>query len=123
MPSIEFGDRYQRAVLWVQTGVDSYGEPITDPPVELRVRWIEGPIDVLRADGTHIVANARVQVFRDLAIGDLLWLGKLTDWYGSGSGGDDDGVMRVATWEKTPDLKGRMFLRYANLVKHKDTPT
>jgi len=51
-----------------------------------------------------------------------MWLGELADWYGSGSGTNDDEVMWVVRQINVPDIKNRVARREVWLSKAQDGP-
>lgn len=134
MPSLEEMDRHQRAVLWtLKTGrsrYDKFGNPVTDAPVEVWVRWIDGVIDTLRPDGTPLRLDAQVIADQDIPIGSVMWLAvgcpddddAVSFYYSEGSGGEDTGLMTVETRKFGLDLKGREDRWEFGLSKFMDTP-
>lgn len=127
MPALEGMGRHQKAVLWEKTGVDRYGETVRATPVELDVRWEEGSTDMLLPDGTKVKLEGVVVTNRAVPEGSLMWLAPnaalspLEQWYGTGSAGDDSGVMMVHSKDTAPDLKGRNVRYELNMVKYRDT--
>lgn len=121
MPSIEVADLHQYAVLWAATGTNSYGEPTTAAPVELRCRWLWGQHMAGGAAGGTQPRDATVIVAQPVEEGSLMWEGRLAEWYGTGSAGDDSAVMQVVSVRHTPDLKNRHFRRELGLRYFRDT--
>jgi hypothetical protein len=120
MPSIETFHRHDDAVLWPFSGYDDQGKPTVGSPVEIKVRWIEGRKDMANPAGDAVVVSARAVVDRVVAIHSHMWLGTLDEWYGSGSAGDDIGLMEVVARGNIPDLKGRKRLKTVGLSKLHD---
>lgn len=122
MPPPETFCRHQKAVLWARTGTDDYGQPIVAAPVEIDVRW-DGPTrrEVLDAQGNTIAIDAEVSCIQTIKVGSVMWLGKLTDWYGTGSAGTEVGLMEVKLYREVPDIKGREIRRTVSLMRLNDT--
>jgi len=121
MPPIERVNRHDDAILWDVTGVDAYGEPLRDDPVELKVRWENNRSEMLDANGQSITVDATAVVAQDVTVGALMWQGLLDDWYGTGSSGSDNGLCQVVAFSKIPDLKGRNYRRTVGLMRFRGT--
>lgn len=111
MPPIEEHDRWQKAVHWPITGKTRHNEPTKGAAEELDARWKWGRRSVTSAQGTPVAVDATVIVVQEVAVGDLMWLGELSEWNATGSAGPNTSVMEVLTYSETPDIKGR-FVRY-----------
>lgn len=70
-------ERRQAAVYWGKTAEDEYNKPIVSSPVELRVRWVDKEAENLDANGNVIRTDVELVVDRELALGSVLWKGKL----------------------------------------------
>lgn len=120
---IERDDLHQKAVLWLKTGTDRYGRPVTGTPVQINVRWewVSG----LSISAASQVAglDATVACDREVPLEARMWLGELADWYGSGSDTLDDEVCEVVRKHTTPDIKNRSTRHVVGLKKLKDSPT
>lgn len=126
MPSQETSHRHQTALYFPFAGVDDYGQPIvSSSPTELSVRWEFGRAETTDPQGNTVVVDAIVHVDRRITVGSEMWLGELEDWIGTGSGsaGSDDEVMRVVSYNETPDVKGRKFYREVGLQFKGDSPS
>jgi hypothetical protein len=125
MPSPELSHRYQAALLWNVTGVDRYGQRTVAPPVQVRVRWNHNRTEMLDPHGNQTTLDASVIVAQEVTIGSLMWLGLLSDWYGTGSGtggvGGDDELMEVKTSKRVPDIKNRFQQRELGLMRFRGT--
>lgn len=112
MPILEDDDRLDRAVYWAAAGVDASGEPVFDEPIELRVNWRQRRTQTVSAAGSLMALDAQVTADRRLPLDSRLWLAPdatsdaLAQWYSSGSAGQADEVMRVATQGEVRDAKG-----------------
>lgn len=119
------GRRTQKVIVWRKAGTNRYGDPVVGTPGEFTVRWEKTRKDMMAPDGTRINVDV-VMVYGpdlcDLAVEDAVWLGGLEDWYGTGSGGQESDVMRVAALDYVPNVRGTAAYREAGLVKHRDTP-
>src|SRR5690606_12008808 len=96
---------------------DVHGEPTFASPVELDVRWEYRNTEEIDPQGNTIVTNALAVVDRDLSVDDCMWLGELADWLGTGTGVVEAEIMRVASFSKIPDVKGRHYRRVARLQR------
>jgi hypothetical protein len=121
--SIEQDDLFQTALLWVKTGRDRQGQPVvTNTPVEIPCRWLWQRSETVDVDGSVIALDAMVVVDREVTVGSQMWDGTLSDWLGTGSTGNDDEVMRVATFKKTPDIDAIEFRYKVGLKRFRDQP-
>jgi hypothetical protein len=108
----------QTAVYWESTGFDDYGQPTFASPVEVAVRWEDVAEEFIDASGTRQVSKSKVFVGVDLEAGGLLRLGDLDAVEASSFPADprdDDGVDAIRSFTKTPDFKGKQYLRVAML--------
>jgi|HubBroStandDraft_2_1064218.scaffolds.fasta_scaffold04681_6 hypothetical protein len=125
---VEEDDCWDTALLWTATfGVDPQGGATFAAPVQLTypngVRWLPTARQVLDAAGNLTALDAQAVVLQDIAIGSLMWLGSLSDWYGTGSGSGpvntaDDARMVVKTFSKTPSIDGRFYRRVVGLMRY-----
>lgn len=123
MPSLEVKDCKQRAVLWAFSGYGDDGQHRFDTPEEIRVRWTDKQSQVVDKDGNNVALDATVVVLQLVAIGSLMWLGTLSDWYATGSAGIGTGLMIVKTTDFSTDIKNRATRRTVGLQRYKDKPT
>lgn len=119
MPAPETSNRYQTAVLWPTTTPDAFGQLQVGSPIEIRVRWNTKRSEAQGPNGGTITLDGQASVLQDIAIGSHMWLGTLEDFYGTGSGSaeEDTEVMRVATFNATPDIKNRYQQRTVGLQR------
>lgn len=123
MPAPEKKDRRQKALWWQKTGVDNYGQPTVAPPVEIMVRWENKRDESISNTGEPIGIDASVQLGQRVYPGDLMWLGALEDWVGTGSNDTGNEIMQVDSYDEVPNIKARKDpLRIAKLVLFKSTP-
>ena len=129
MPHMEQAYRRQRAVLWEATGAtDEFSQPTLSAPVEIIVRWVNKRKEMIDPQGNKVSVDATAVVNQAVPIGSEMWLAPLvTDsaldqWYGTGSAGQDSGVMQVIADNFTPDIKNRVNRRTVGLMKFKDSP-
>jgi hypothetical protein len=122
MPSLEVKDCKQRAVLWALSGYGDDGQHRFSAPAEVRVRWTDKQSQVVDKDGNNVALDATVVVLQVIAIGSLMWLGTLDDWYATGSGGVGTGLMIVKTTDFSTDIKNRATRRTVGLQRYKDKP-
>lgn len=122
MPPIWSRNLNQKITLWAITGRDRYGDTTLADPIQVRARIEKTNTEALASDGAPIALDAIVTVNLEVDIGSKVWLGKLVDWYGTGSAGYDSEVMEVVTVTEIPTVKARGKLRELGLKKFKDTP-
>ena len=120
MPAMETSFRRQKATLWAKVGVDAYNEPTVSAPVVIKVRWVWVKKQVTDAEGNKRAIDATAVVNRDIATGSIMWLGELDDWVGTGSGGNDDELMEVVSYDETEDIKARNKRRTVTLAFYRD---
>lgn len=101
----------QKCVLWPLEGnTDIYGQPGYGSPEEIDCRWDDANEDFIDAFGNTQISKAKLIVDRDLNLGDKLMLGYL-DSDVDDDPEDNEGVWSVRAFMKTPDVKGKKFLR------------
>ncbi len=123
MPPIETFERHQKAVLWRMTGYDRYGQPqVSATPEELTVRWEWKHREEKTTDRYEVDIDAIAVVDQVIEEGSNMWLGALTDWYGTGSGGEDSEVLQVKYYDEVPDIKDRYIRRTVGLAFFRDNP-
>jgi hypothetical protein len=125
VPSIEYVDRWQTAVLWLKAGTDRYGEPMLGAPIELAppvhgVRWLDKRRDALDAQGNKVQIDGTVIVDRFIPVGSNMWLGTLDQWYALGSGNIPSRLCWVVSFDGAPDLKNRATRRTVTVKRFKD---
>jgi len=115
MPAFEKRDLKQKAVLWVYSGRNDYGEPIVKSPVEINVRWEKGMKESVDAEGETIGISDIAIVDRYIPIGSIMWLGALSDLPDSPTD-----LRYVADYKEVPDIKGRNVRRQVALRRYSD---
>jgi hypothetical protein len=120
MPPMETRRRHQKAVLWAAAEKTEFGRRQVYPPVELDVRWQNKDDTTTRADGATVRVDAQVVVDREIEPDSIMWLGELEDWYGTGSAGDDSGLMVVVSFSNIPNTKGRRSRLVCKLQRFRD---
>lgn len=136
MPPVESKDLKQTAVLWPWIGYDNYGKPIHGSPVELSplsiprngVRWLTKRRMMTDAQGNVIALDATAVVAQKIDPDSLMWLGTLSDWYGTGSADTTtlgNELMIVKMYNEAPDIKNRSMnkRRDIGMLKYKGAPT
>lgn len=107
--------RKQTCVHWERTGVDDDGQPTFADGVELRVRWEDVNEQYITQDNETLVSRSKVYVARDLAVGDVLWLGSVGDVDDADL--DDPfaqrGAYQIRKFDRIPTLKATDYLRVA----------
>lgn len=124
MPALEVSDLKQKAVLWVRTGYDNFGQPtVSNKPVEIRCRWTWTHREIVDPQGNTIAIDANVAVAQDIPENSHLWLGTLKEWNAlhSGASQPDQNLCEVKVVKKTPDVKGRVRRRELSLMRLHDS--
>jgi len=116
MPSLEQSCRFQDAVLWAAGSIDNYGQYQVQSPVEIKVRWEDVQEEIGDPAGGTVITSSRVFVDRVIAVGSLMWEGKLEDLPTPVTN-----LKRVASYSKIPDIKGRNDRRFVQLVTYSDS--
>jgi hypothetical protein len=126
MPILEDDDLDDRCLYWEYAGDGPDGQPVYEEPAELLVDWRVRHRETLAADGTQLAIDAEVTVDRVIPLGSKLWLAPdpaeeaLPQWYGSGSAGPADEVMRVAARRRTRDTRGNEVRHVVELEWFRD---
>lgn len=105
----------QFAVYWEHHGNDDSGQPLFDPPIEIKCRWDDVHEVFLDLNGNDQVTNAKVMVDRDVVVQGQLWLGRLQDLTSQSVPIENQGAYAIRRFEKTVDKKGKKFVRMALL--------
>ena len=124
MPDQERAYRYQDAVLWVPIGVDRYGKSIMGLPSPIKVRWLHQRTRMLDPKGEALTVDETAIVGQDIPYDSLMWLGSLSDWFGTGSGTGSvvtNTLCVVKAFSKISDVKNRAITRQAGLMRYKGT--
>jgi hypothetical protein len=79
----------------------------------LDVRWEAVQQDALDGQGDVIRLDVQVKVYQDVAIGGIMWLGKLTALPASPTD-----LYEVVTFDKVPGTKGADYERWAGLQRY-----
>lgn len=105
----------QTAVYWGTPLKDGRGSFTYSDPVEVAVRWQDKKEVVTDSKGQELVSKAEVILLQDVDEQGLLFLGDLDDLDSTQE--DDpttvDGAYLIIKFDKSPDLKGREFIRKA----------
>ena len=118
MPSIESGNRLQKALLWNLIGYDPQGENVVaDDPIEILVR-----ADIGKGSGGGAAIRSTMMVDRSIEIGSIMKLGSLEDWLGTGSVESEGNYLKVASYHETRDIKNRGVTRQIMLELYRGTP-
>ena len=105
----------QTAVLWVKTGVNSYGHPTFADPIQIVCRWEDTINEVVDASGTTMISRTRVFVDRDILVGSVLYLGELDSGMTAENVEDYGDAYEVKVFGKVPDIDAEEFVRVAYL--------
>lgn len=103
------------AVLWPNIGYGNNGEVLLGTAVEIRCRWESGRRDALSPDGIVIAVDALVIVKQAIAVGSVIWRGRLADKANA------TGLAEVKIYNEVPDLKGRDVYREVMVILKNDS--
>ena len=108
----------QRVVYWapLTTSTSTGQKRVSSAKLELKVRWVEAKADALSAEGETIRLDAQVKTLQDVAIGGIMWLGKL-----SALPATPTNLYEIVTYDKVPDLKNKGQDRWAGLQRYSNT--
>jgi len=120
MPDIESAWRYQKAVLYMANGYDNYGNPKVDAGIDINVRWEDVTSETVDAKGNTVSIDAVVVVDREIAIGSILWKGRLEDIPGT-TGVPDGDLRQVIKYSEIPDTKAQYFRRLVYCMRFKES--
>ncbi len=122
MPAFEGMDRRDVAVYWPKTGVDKFNEPTRGTPCQIRLNWSADKRVQRLPDGTNVDMEGTAVVGQVMCLGDIVWLGRLSDF-------DPDAIpagnplMHVVRFKEDADIKGRHVYRTVTLAKfHRSLP-
>lgn len=112
---LETSELNQRAVLWAASGTDNYGEHTVNAATEIAARWESGLAEAVGAQGAVIASSGTVVVDREIAVGSILWKGKLCD-----VPTPKTNLHQVIDYQETPDVKARNYRRVVTLARYSD---
>jgi hypothetical protein len=116
VPAIEGQSRYQKAVLWAIAAEDDYGKPKVLVPREILVRWNDKLAEGNNPLEEVVGYDATAVVNEDIAIGSILWLGEVVHLPSTLTN-----LMKVVSFNSTPDIKNRCRMRTIGMVRFMDT--
>lgn len=123
-PPLEMMDQLQTALLWSNpsTGAGgNYGEVIRGTPEEIQVRWVDRRGLARNANGDEVHVDASVRASQYIKEGSFMWLGSLSDWYGTGSGEQEAALMKVVAEATVPSIHDRYTRYTAGLAYFRST--
>lgn len=106
--------KLQTAVWWPVVGLDAYGQPRRGDPVEVDVRWLSQQRDMMDARGNVISYDATAVFTAPVAVGDVIWLGRLADFVEARDGKD---LMVISGAEDTLPMHGGRVRRTRRLKR------
>lgn len=103
----------QTAVHWANPTYGGFGGRTFDDPAEIDVRWEDRQELFVDANGQEVRSSAVVYANTDLAVGEYLKLGELTDLESNDAPEANTGCYEIRGYAKTPSVDGTLFLRKA----------
>ena len=116
MPALEITGLIDYAVLWAVSSTDGYGQFKVSDPVEIMVRWDGSQVESSDPQNTVLATPSEVLVDRVIAVGSVMWHGRLRDLPDTLTG-----LVVVTGYEAIPDIKNRFTQRTVTLTHHGDT--
>lgn len=101
----------QTAVYWAPLGVDEFGQPTWDTPVEVAVRWEDRAEEFLNQEGDRQMSRSVVYVGQDVEVNGVLLLGELTSSVDQDDPKSNTGAWEIRRFEKLPNLRVTEYLR------------
>lgn len=101
----------QKAVYWPPSELDDFGKPTWGTAVEIDCRWEDVQEQFINSNGETALSRAKLIVDRDLENKGVLWLGELDDVVDINDPKDNPNAWEILRFMKTPDFKGRRYLR------------
>ena len=102
-------------VYWGVKGLDKFGDPTYEEPIEITLRWEDAEEEFINANGEKEMSRSMLIVDRDLEIKGYMFLGKIADLKDTDSPRENRDAWEIRMVKNTPDFKGRKFLREAIL--------
>lgn len=119
MPDVETTDRNQDAVYWAKSSDDLYSTPKVSAGIAVRVRWEEKRAEMLDAQGETVAVDAQVVVDREIVVGSIFWLGKLSALSGTPPTPTSN-IFQVVTYDRVPDIDDIYVRRTVGLKRYTD---
>jgi hypothetical protein len=107
--------RKQQAVWWGQSSVDSFGVPRFNSPIQIMCRWEDDQKEFIGKDGLPQVSSSIVYVDRVMQIGDILWLGLISNIATSQQPRVNAGWQEIKQFKQLPNFSASQFLLTAYL--------
>jgi len=106
----------QDAVYWAPLSeLTEFGKPDWEAGIEIKCRWEDVVKEIIAPNGETVLSNSTLIVDRDLKVKGVLMLGDLDSTVDDDDPKENDGAFEIIQIGKTPDFKGRKFLREAYL--------
>jgi hypothetical protein len=122
MPPPEVAERHDAAILWPVTGIGGDGQVIVSARQQLYppwggVRWEDKRTEVLKPDGSVVKFDVLAVVNLDIAVGSIMWKGRLAPT----DPPPTSGLHEVVWANDVKDLKGRVARRIVGLMRWNNT--
>lgn len=105
----------QTAVYWPPSILDAKGKPTWGTPCEIACRWTDAIEEFIDPDGERQLSRGKMIVDRDLKVKGVLFLGTLSTVQDLDDPKKNDNAWEILQTKKTPDFKGRKYLRQVYL--------
>jgi hypothetical protein len=104
----------QNAIYWAPNGVDQYGDPILELPINIKCRWEDEIEEGLDMSGTETTFTSTVYTDRDVVVGGIIMLGEVADLIAA-LPPPEEGAHRIRRFDKLPTLRATQWLRTVKL--------
>ena len=107
----------QILVYWPKIDSGLGGRPEFGDPYEIACRWEDVQKEIILPDGRIVLSKGYLLLANPVAVGGLVFLGKLSDWAAMPTYPAiptvNQGVREVIKFNSTPDLKAQGFVNEA----------
>lgn len=108
----------QTAVYWGKgsgSGIDSYGNPVFDDPVEINCRWEDVQEEFIDSMDIRQTSRSKVYVEEDLEIGGVLMLGEYDTSLDDVNPKNNTNAWEIRAFNKIPNIRNTETVKVALL--------
>lgn len=99
------------AVYWPPAELDEFGKPTWGDPEEISCRWDDDQEEFIDTNGDRQMSMAQLIVDRDLELQGVIFQGTISDLTDPNDPKKNEGAWEIRKVMKTPDFKGKKYLR------------
>jgi hypothetical protein len=104
----------QYAVLYALSSYDEHGNPTLSAAAEISCRWEDGRREITTPAGQLVEVDAEVFVNQSIAVGSILWKGRLSE-------SPTSNFKIVVAYSETPNTKVKHYDRSVYVARYGDT--